>query len=86
MRVDQGRNAEALALLDEALRIKQSRLDASSREVVELRFMLGERMWALGGDRDRARTLVDSAHDPCQANPRLDPPMCEAIAAWVDAH
>ena len=45
--------------------------------------MLGERMFAYGRDLDEAKTLMRSAHAQCGANPRLDPPMCKAIASWI---
>ena len=65
-----GDAAAAVVLLEDALAAREAAGDPGP--LAETRFVLARALWAGGGDRDRARRLVEQAR-PQLTGPRLDP-------------
>jgi hypothetical protein len=66
------------------------RQTVGDQAVAEVRFALGEALWAApsdaGRDRERARILVQQARDTYQATGTRDAEQLTDIEAWLVAH
>jgi hypothetical protein len=76
----------AIAPLERALRLREAQ-PAAPLELAETRLWLARALWAVGGDRARAREVARAAAESCQGEARNDADhVCVDVAAWIAAH
>jgi tetratricopeptide (TPR) repeat protein len=81
LRLEQGRHAEARAAFERALSIRE-RGAAPVRQIAQLRFELGQVLWATG-EQQRGRQLAVAARDALRTLPEDGAKKLAEVEAWL---
>jgi hypothetical protein len=80
-----GQTAEAIAPLEDAVRLRAAEEPADRAELGQSRFGLARALWATGGDHARARALAVAARaDLATVGPRAAADLA-SVDAWLAA-